>query len=265
MNYKRITSVLIALLIISSLSLGARYIYLNLVDEPKKTSVTIENVLVETPIEDKQVDVELVDDSVGVTESENNITSEQSLAGAATEKEIIEAPLIELDNQHPSFNHPFVLTNLLPGDNETKYYCLKVYHEYDLKVYFESTIQEETKNLGDALQLSLKQVNASEPIIASSFRSINKLSYPVLLPKNDKGYTNVYYQLDVSLDSSTNNAYQGALLKGDFKWYVSDEEYNALDSRPTTGDNLNLTLWGIWFGTLGMLLFIYRLRRKEAN
>ena len=63
------------------------------------------------------------------------------------------ATVLELYAGRPDANQRFEVSNMLPGDSETKYFCVKAYHDADIDLFFRADVSEQTKSLGDVLQV----------------------------------------------------------------------------------------------------------------
>lgn len=327
---KKIIVVLVILLILSLLGLLGRYLYLN--HYQKQNTVTVPDNII-NDIGDK-TDKDTNKSDNGSDSSGNDLTSNQDsnrdehLASqdnsklpsddnseddsnedsninqntenddnSNNDKDELEAPQIDLDQKEPSDNERFEVSNMLPGDSITKYFCVKTTHDFDVKVYFESSIVDQTKQLGDVLDIKVTDVtdgvNRAKLVTNGTFNEINKNSYPVQLKKNKDGYTVKYYKIDVSLDTSVGNPYQAAKLSADFKWYVTDEEFNALskdkpiipgitnpsdkgdssdegngndkNNTAQTGDIFDKSLWIIFIGSALMIILLSLKNRSKKE
>ena len=162
----------------------------------------------------------------------------------------------------PGDNQRFEVSNMLPGDTETKHFCVKAYHDKDIELFFKADITGQTKNLGDVLHIKVTHLETGKVLCDAPFAEIDGKEFSELLKKNAAGETTAYYQIDVSLDTSVGNEYQAAELKADFAWYVKDE--GGL-TPPQTGDTTNLILWITLAASSLLLLVLLWKRRKEAR
>lgn len=150
------------------------------------------------------------------------------------------ATVLELYAGRPDANQRFEVSNMLPGDSETKYFCVKAYHDADIDLFFRADVSEQTKSLGDVLHSKVTHPDTGRVLCDAPFSEIDGQEVSELLTANAEGETTAYYQIDVSLDTSEGNEYQAARLAADFEWYVEDE--GGL-TPPQTGDTTKLTLW----------------------
>lgn len=277
---KKIIKVLIVLLILSVLGLAGRYIYLNYIRDNGSSTVTVpQNVIKDKNKTGSMVEIQGKKTAAANQENSNSENNHQSSSDKKTQQGRVEAPFIELDKSQPEYNEKFSAFGMLPGDMVTKYYCVKAHHDYDVKVYFEAEVTDETKHLGDVLNVKVTDVSENkETLVAEGpFSKINGKSYPVQLKENKDDYTRKYYRIDVFLDTSVGNPYQEAALTADFKWYVTDEEYHAMQEKnpiipgitdpgktdvPKTGDMFDKTLWMMFFGS-ALLLIIMSVAKKR--
>lgn len=319
---QKIIKVLIVLLILSLLGLLARYIYLNKFQDSVKVTVP-DNIINEIDkIADKGSDEGNSNHSSDLTNSNNSSNKDKNNQNKDKDKnsdsdkdnnntndnnnssddnpsdkddndkddndndsDKVEAPKIELDKKNPGDNERFDVSNMLPGDQVTRYFCVKTYHTYNVKVYFQSNVVEQTNQLGDVLQIKVTDVTkgaANGKIVAQgTFNEINQKSYPVQLKQNENDSTTQYYKIDVSLDTSVGNQYQASKLSADFKWYVTDEEYKGMaNKKPAipgikdpsddkgqtrTGDIFDKTLWAIFIGSAIMLIILAVTGRRKKE
>lgn len=279
---KKIINVLIVLLILSLLGLVGRYIYLNYMRDNGSSTVTVpQNVIKDKNKTGSIVEVQGKKNAIADNTNDSRENNNQSSSDKKIQRGRVEAPLIELDKSQLEYNEKFNAFGMLPGDVVTKYYCVKVHHGYDVKVYFETEVTDETKHLGDVLKVKVTDVSNEENketlVAEGPFTEINGKSYPVQLKENKDDYTKKYYRIDVFLDTSVGNPYQEATLTADFKWYVTDEEYHAMQEKdpiipgitdpgktdvPKTGDMFDKTLWMMLFGS-ALLLIIMSVATKR--
>lgn len=278
---KKIINVLIALLILSLLGLVGRYIYLNYMRDNGSSTVTVpENIIRDKDMTGSVIEVERKKSTSAGYAGDNSRNNGQSSSEGNSQRERAEAPLIELDRSHLGYNEKFSAFGMLPGDTVTGYYCVKVYHDYDVKVYFETEVTGETKHLGDVLRVRVTELSGDKEttVAEGTFAEINGKSFPIQLKGNKGDFTRRYYRIDVFLDTSVGNPYQEAELTADFKWYVTDEEYDAMQDKnpiipgisnpgrvdaPKTGDMFDKTLWIMFFGSALLLIIMSAAKKRR--
>lgn len=274
--------VLSVLLVFSAGGLAARYIYLQYFS-PAQTTTTVPDNLIgdnvpaeesstpaeNTPPAESEPDTEQTDaaesgsasGSSGTGTTASNPSGNENSAPAA-DKPI--APVLELYAGRPDVNQRFEVQNMFPGDTETRYFCVRAYHEEDITLFFRAEVTEQTKNLGDVLHIKVTHLDTGKVLCDAAFNEIDGQEFSELLTANAQGKTTAYYQIDVSLDTSVGNEYQAALLKADFEWYVKDE--GGLVEPPQTGDTTNLVLWIVLaVSSLLLMIFLWKRRKEEEK
>lgn len=270
--------VLAILVAISAGALATRYIYLNFFDNSKAT-VTIEDNLIgdnnnqdaesnQNADTDQSADTNPENDSQQAV-GENNNTSDLSDSGQGntdktkTETEKPKATVIELFKGQPEDNETFNVTNMLPGDIVTKYFCVKATHDSDFNLLFAAQITNQTKQLANALNIRISIPETDTVLYDGTFAQADKQELCKTVLKNDQGQTIIYYKIDVYMDTSVGNEYQAASLTADFDWYVNEQD--SLTS-PDTGDNLNIILWSVLLLSSAAIMLLLLLKsRKEEN
>ncbi|WP_367924003.1 LPXTG cell wall anchor domain-containing protein [uncultured Ruthenibacterium sp.] len=188
----------------------------------------------------------------------NSSSSEQ----ATTE---VQASALLLYQGMPQANEKFQVQNMVPGDVETRYFCVRAYHNTDITLAFRTEVTDQTLNLGKVLNIKVTRLNDGVVLCDAPFDQVNKKEFSQKVETASDGKNDLYYQIDVSLDTSVGNEYQGAQLKADFDWYVTDQ-VKALAPLPQTGDTTELLLWSILAaGSSLLLVCIYFWRKKEAS
>lgn len=263
------------LLVLSAGGLAARYIYLNFF-APTQATVTVPDNLVG---EEESSSSETPGDSGVISQPESGqgtasvpVSGEGTVSrdytdgttnSGSTDKP--QAPKLELYQGKPGDNQKFEVRNMLPGDTETRYFCVKAYHDADITLFFRADVTEQTKSLGDMLHIKVTHLDTGKVLCDAPFSEINGQEFSELLKQNAQNETTAYYQIDVSLDTSVGNEYQAATLRADFEWYVKDE--GGLTPPPQTGDATNIVLWAVLAlsSLLLMLLLLLTRRRKEER
>ena len=185
--------------------------------------------------------------------------SESTGTGGSESEDRPAAELLELYKTKPEDNEKFEVKNMLPGDTVTGYYCVRVNHGEALDLYFTADITGQTKQLGDVLEIKVTRVGKDAALCDLPFSEADGREYKTLVAENGGGVTDVYYRIDVSLDTSVGNEYQAAELTADFKWFVKDE--SALES-PVTGDAGGTVLWALLAASSAALIILLPVYRK---
>lgn len=252
--------VLAVLVLLSAGGLAARMVYLQFF-APAQSTVAVPDNLIGSYTSS--------DESSAPAESHTNMQQPDpsspvhpSSAAQPVGSDKPAAVKLELYEGRPGDNQRFEVKNMLPGDIETRYFCVKAYHGHDIDLFFKANVTEQTKNLGDVLHVKVTHLGTGKVLCDASVAEVNGREFSEILNSNDEKATTAYYQIDVSLDTTVGNEYQTALLKADFHWYVKDE--GSLIP-PQTGVNFNLTLWITLAGSSLLLLLLLAFRRRKED
>ena len=105
---------------------------------------------------------------------------------------------LELYSTSTEVNAEFQVENMLPGDRERRFFCVKAYHRGDVTVYFEPDVISETKNLSQVLELKVKRLDAkptdAKPVDGKeyagtvlcdgTFRTLDRKAFPHIYTAN---------------------------------------------------------------------------------
>lgn len=192
--------------------------------------------------------------------SSSTTTSTKSTA-AETKK----AATIELYDKQPDDNTRFDVTNMFPGDAETKYFCVKVSYHNKVTVHYKATVRDGYEKLAEVLKVKIKLLTTGETMYDGLMKDMPK-SVTYKLASAESTTDELYYEITAYLDTSVGNEYQNKDLIADFSWWV--EETGNLEPSPKTGDNANILLWACLAAASGsviILLLFIRKRRKEEE
>lgn len=199
-----------------------------------------------------------------------------------------QATVIELYKGRPDANQKFEVGNMFPGDRVTRYFCVRIYHDQPIEVFFRPEVTYQTQDLGNALQIAATRLGMGGMLCDDTFSQVSGHSYRETFQPNAEGVTVLYYRVEVYADTSMGNEYQQASLKADFDWYVQDEgqtgtqdgtqsgaktgttENEAVTTNaltlPQTGDPFNVLLWTILaVSALLLAVLLYIQRKKETK
>ena len=246
---------------LSAAGLAARYIYLWL-NTTTQTSVTVPGNLIGEDTgsaAEEEAGPATEAGEAGPTEEDAAPVDEEQSASAGTEEaDKPRAAVISLYEGKAGDNERFEVSGMLPGDTETKYYCVKVNHEEDIALYFRTDITEQSKELGEVLHIKVTHLETGKVLCDAPYAEVAGKAFTEILGGNAQGETTAYYRIDVSLATTVGNEYQGARLKADFAWYVEDE--GALT--PPTGERVNVVLWIVLAASMLVLLILLVAGRK---
>lgn len=175
---------------------------------------------------------------------------------------VTKASAISLHSKQPEENKPFQVTNMFPGDVETKYYRIKVSYKGDIIVRYHADIRPGYEKLSEVLKVRIRLPETDEALYDGLMRdmpdSLNHALYT-----NESTQSELYYEITAYLDASVGNEYQDKELIADFRWWVQEIEH--LDS-PQTGDNSHIFLWVIlMISSFFCMVILLAKRRKETS
>ena len=256
--------ILAVLLVLSAVGLAARYIYLAFF-APTQATVTVPDNLIgeENPEPEGNTDNGSRDGTTALADTPGANDTGSSGADGTSDNSEMDNPLaakLELYQGKPEDNRRFEVSNMLPGDSVTKYFCVKASHDANIELFFKADITEQTKSLGDALHIKVTHMETGKVLCDAAFSEVNGREFAEFLEANSDEETTAYYQIDVSLDTSVGNEYQAAMLKADFEWFVKDQVGLI---PPQTGDNTNIILWIVIAASSFLILLLFGRRRKE--
>ncbi len=168
---------------------------------------------------------------------------------------------LSLYDHNPDDNMPFMISNMFPGDRETKYYCIRVSHEDDVTVCFHADVRNGYEKLAEVMKCQIVLLSTGETLYDGKMRDMPD-SINHTLKTDEKTTSELYYEITVYLDTSVGNEYMEKDFIADFKWWVPETE--SLKPSPQTGDNFKLVLWVcLAAGSLFILILLAKKRRKE--
>ena len=259
--------ILSVLLVLSAGGLAAKYVYDNFFASDRASVTVPDNVIGDDGDSAQSGESSGTDGTQsGGTEGESVPAgsggvpgSEDTETGGSAGADKPAAELLELYKTKPEDNEKFEVENMLPGDTVTRYFCVRVNHGEALDLYFTADITGQIKQLGDVLEIKVTRVGEDTALCDLPFSEADGREYKTSVAENGSGVTDVYYRIDVSLDTSVGNEYQAAGLTADFKWFVKDE--SGLVS-PGTGDTSITVLWALLAASSAALIILLPVYRK---
>lgn len=127
---------------------------------------------------------------------------------------------LELNSGHTTDNSRFMLTNMFPGDSETKPYCVKVSYQGTVTVNFRAEVYEGYEKLAEVLRCRVTVEGQTR--YDGLMGDMPAIGY-TLSAKRAASQT-LDYEIEVYLDTSVGNEYQKKQLMADFVWWVEGED-----------------------------------------
>ena len=168
---------------------------------------------------------------------------------------------IELYKDNNVYNNKFNVTNMFPGDYETKYYCVNVSYKDIITLKYSVDIKSDYKEIEDVFNLKIRLINDDEILYSGAIKNITEnVDYTV--SSNESVSEDFCYEITAYLDTSVGNEYQNKEVIIDFKWEIENENLEY-ETNPDTGDNIVF-----WFGfaivsVIGLLILLLVLRKER--
>lgn len=169
---------------------------------------------------------------------------------------------ISLHNRNPGDNEPFAVQNMMPGDAETKTFCIRVSYQDTVTVRFIAEVREGYEKLAEVMMCRVYLINTDEILYDGLMKDMPS-TVAHKLTSVEAVDEDLYYEITAYLDTSVGNEYMRQKLIADFRWYVRDEENLR---PPQTGDDFNIGLWAgmaVCSALLLILLLVVKRRKKE--
>lgn len=255
--------VLSVLLVVSAAGLTGTLIYKALHGPGVATAIVPNNLL--TP---EAADESEDSENTGMQGSIGNVSNPPAAANDETGSEVqnqnstATAGALYLYAKNENDNTPFAVTNMFPGDSETKYFCVRVSHKGNVTVRYHADIREGYEKLAEVLKCRITLLTTGEVMYDGLMRDMPASLNHAL--DTDTPVTNeLYYEITVYLDTSVGNAYQNKELIADFRWWV--EEIDNLYV-PQTGDT-SVAVYGVLAAAslLVLAVLLKRSRKEEAD
>ncbi|MBS5736983.1 MAG: hypothetical protein KHW62_03060 [Clostridiales bacterium] len=277
-------AVLSILLAISVVAVAVRFVY-DYVTATNPIAELVPDNIIENDADLSDTDLESDndlegDDSDSEEESDNsgeNVTGEsvEGEAPGASEagdpSEVIptdgenaekEAEVLYLYDRNPGDNTPFNVTNMFPGDIETKYFLVRVVHKGDIILRFHAEVRPGYEKLAEVLKCRVVLPESGDILYDGLMRDMPE-SLNVDLQTDSEITSEAYYEITAYLETSVGNEYMQTELVADFTWWV--EETDNLGPA-NTSDGLEYTVWIIVAAASLIIIIILaaRLRKGES-
>ena len=173
-----------------------------------------------------------------------------------------EAEVLYLYDRNPGDNTPFNVTNMFPGDIETKYFLVRVVHKGDIILRFHAEVRPGYEKLAEVLKCRVVLPESGDILYDGLMRDMPE-SLNVDLQTDSEITSEAYYEITAYLETSVGNEYMQTELVADFTWWV--EETDNLGPAHTS-DGLEYTVWIIVAAASLIIIIILaaRLRKGES-
>ncbi len=153
--------------------------------------------------------------------------SKSLLAQAAGSGNSQKEPSLQLYNKQPEDNTPFRVTNMFPGDQETKNFRLQVSHHDKVTVHYHADIRPGYEKLAEVLKVRVVLKTTGEELYNGLMRDM-PASLDHVLSASGQTTDELLYEITAYLDTSVGNAYQNK----DLDTVESDSYGNTYDALP---------------------------------
>lgn len=145
---------------------------------------------------------------------------------------------IALYKKNAQDNVPFLVTNMFPGDMETKNYHIQVSHRGTVLVRFRADIRPGYEKLAEVLKSRVVLRSTGEILYEGLLRDM-PASLDHVLTSEGNVTDELDYEITIYLETSVGNEYQNKELIADFKWWVVDSS-NVSDEPDMDGKNVGI-------------------------
>ena len=183
---------------------------------------------------------------------------------------------IELYSTQPEENTPFQVSNMFPGDSETKRFRVQVSYHDNVTVHYKATVRSGYEKLAEVLKVKVNLLTTGETLYDGLMKDMpGSLTHE--LASTATTTDELYYEITAYLDTSVGNEYQNKDLIADFTWWVEETENleplpktgdssNVLESLPETGDSSNVLLWAcVAVASIGMIILLLVAYRRKGD
>ena len=122
----------------------------------------------------------------------------------------------------------FQMTNMVPGDSETKEYAITVNDKRAVSLHFAMDLRASDEMLASVLHIKVEQ--ADNVLYDGTFAEMPALTIEL----SGKMPQTVNFRMTVSLDTSVGNEYMGKTLSADFNWSIERKSDTPIPPLETT-------------------------------
>ena len=134
-----------------------------------------------------------------------------------------EAEVLYLYDRNPGDNTPFNVTNMFPGDIETKYFLVRVVHKGDIILRFHAEARPGYEKLAEVLKCRVVLPESGDILYDGLMRDMPE-SLNVDLQTDSEITSEAYYEITAYLETSVGNEYMQTELVADFTWWVEETD-----------------------------------------
>ncbi len=260
----RIVIIILAVLLgLSLLALGAVLIHNKSVNTKPAAAYASQNIVIPNKENSRQSDNSWKTKSKA--ESAFNQSQIKRSGAASGNNDSENGVTLALYNKNPNDNLPFKVSNMLPGDEYTKYFRVRVSYRDTVTVHYRADVRKGFEKLSEVLKIRIKLLNSGKTLYDGLIKDMPK-SLPVELVSEKSTIQELNYEITAYLENSVGNEYQNKNLIADFKWWVDDAE--NLENSPKTGEEkafFYIAFAAALFSFVLVLLLLVLKRKEEQN
>lgn len=275
---KRIIVILSVLLFLAILSLAALIVYKNLAGNQSPAAAIPNNTILlvsknigaanAEAVFEKGKKTALKADALSgqsVSPQDNIQRAENISAESGAEAGLVEyAAELSLYSRHSEENTRFEVSNMFPGDAETKYFRVKVSYQNSVTVKYRAVIQPGCEKLAEVLKVKVS-LPENGGLIYDGLMKDMPFALECTLSSPAETTSELYYEITAYLDTSVGSEYMNKNLSADFCWWADDS--GALEPSPETGDE-TVPVFYLCLGTVSLLslaALLIKLRKEARN
>ncbi len=142
----------------------------------------------------------------------------------------IDTDVMKLNTLDESSSTAFSVTNMFPGDAETKDFTVRVKHKEPIILYYHADIRPGSEKLAEVMMVKIQLPEKGVELYDGLMRDMpSALEYTLASDEKE-----VIYRITAYLDTSVGNEYQYKRLIADFRWWYAekteDDDYDTTDS-----------------------------------
>ncbi len=131
----------------------------------------------------------------------------------------VDTDTMRLNTPDESGNTAFYVTNMFPGDAETKDFTVKVDHKAPITLYYHADIRPGSEKLAEVMMVKIELPEKKITLYDGLMRDMpSALEHELAADE-----TEIIYRITAYLDTSAGNDYQYKTLIADFRWWYAEE------------------------------------------
>ncbi len=142
---------------------------------------------------------------------------------------------LKIYKYHAEDEIPFQVTNMFPGDSETRAYLLEVSYRGNITVHFKANIKPGYEKLAEVLKCKVA-IRGGATLYDGLMKDMPD-SVDYNLPVGNGGTDEFIYDITVYLDTSVGNEYMSKQLYADFVWWVNEDESSSSSSSDSSSSS----------------------------